>query len=159
MFLRILLRKNHWSCSDCNINKVLFITDSMELYLWHSGPCIHLYFFNTAGITYMLYSTLKPEGYLVQDKVFRLRYIIRDTRLELTSQSDPDLNSVRMYVTLTRHTNTICHSGFAYLTIKNNNFLRFARAFFIFFFADVLVLSTTWNDLFFSCVEDVSIWW
>ena len=26
-------------------------------------------------------------------------------------------------------------------------------------FADVLVLSTTWNDLFRSCVDDVSIWW
>ena len=26
-------------------------------------------------------------------------------------------------------------------------------------FADVLVLSTTWNDLFCSCVDDVSIWW
>ena len=26
-------------------------------------------------------------------------------------------------------------------------------------FEDVLVLSTTWNDLFCSCVEDVSIWW
>ena len=26
-------------------------------------------------------------------------------------------------------------------------------------FADVLVVSTTWNDLFCSCVNDVSIWW
>ncbi|XP_015760202.1 PREDICTED: uncharacterized protein LOC107339431 [Acropora digitifera] len=57
------------------------------------GPCIHLSFFNTAGITFMLYSTLKPEGYLVQEKVLHLRYVIRDTGLELKSQSDPDLNS------------------------------------------------------------------
>ena len=70
----------------------------MKLYLWHLGPCIHLSFFNTAGITFMLYSTLKPEGYLVRDKVLHLRYIIRDTGLELKSQSDPDLNSVRMYI-------------------------------------------------------------
>ena len=49
---------------------------------------------------------------------------------------------------------------FAYLTMKNNSFARFARAFFIFWhFEDVLVLSTTWNDLFCSCVDDVSIWW
>ena len=49
---------------------------------------------------------------------------------------------------------------FAYLTIKNNSFARFARAFFIFsHFADVLVRSTTWNDLFCSCVDDLSIWW
>ena len=49
---------------------------------------------------------------------------------------------------------------FAYLTIKNIIFARFARAFFIFWhFEDVLVLSTTWNDLFCSCVDDVSIWW
>ena len=50
---------------------------------------------------------------------------------------------------------------FAYLTTKNNSFARFARAFFIFFshFADVLVLSTTWNDLFCSCGDDVGISW
>ena len=49
---------------------------------------------------------------------------------------------------------------FAYLTMKNNSFARFARAYFIFeHFADVLVLSTTWNDLFCSCVDDVSVCW
>ena len=49
---------------------------------------------------------------------------------------------------------------FAYLTMKNNSFARFACAFFIFWrFADVLVLSMTWNDLFCSCVDDVTIWW
>ena len=46
---------------------------------------------------------------------------------------------------------------FAYLTMKNSIFARFARAFFIFWhFEDVLVLSMTWNDLFCSCVDDVS---
>ena len=49
---------------------------------------------------------------------------------------------------------------FAYLTMKSNIFARFARAFFIFWhFEDVFVLSTTWNDLFCNCVDDVSIWW
>ena len=49
---------------------------------------------------------------------------------------------------------------FAYLTMKNSIFARFARAFFIFWhFVDVLVLSTTWSDLFRSCVDIVSIWW
>ena len=49
---------------------------------------------------------------------------------------------------------------FAYLTMKNSIFARFARAYFIFWhFEDVLVLSTTCNDLFCSCVDDVSIWW
>ena len=48
----------------------------------------------------------------------------------------------------------------SYLTMKNNSFARFARAFSIFsHFADVFVLSTRWNDLFCSCVDDVSIWW
>mgnify|MGYP006964521911 CR=1 FL=1 len=47
---------------------------------------------------------------------------------------------------------------FAYLTMKNSIFARFARAFFFFWhFEDVLVLSTTWNDLFCSCVDDESI--
>ena len=49
---------------------------------------------------------------------------------------------------------------FAYLTMKNSIFALFARAYFIFWhFEDVLVLSMTWNDLFCSCVDDVSIWW
>ena len=49
---------------------------------------------------------------------------------------------------------------FTYLTMKNSIFARFARAFFIFWhFQDVLVLSTTWNDLFCTCVDDVSRWW
>ena len=42
---------------------------------------------------------------------------------------------------------------------KTRIFARFARALFIFWhFEDVLVLSTTWNDLFCSCVDDVSRW-
>ena len=49
---------------------------------------------------------------------------------------------------------------FAYLTMKNSIFASFAREFFIFWhFGDVLVLSTTSNDMFCSCVDDVSIWW
>ena len=49
---------------------------------------------------------------------------------------------------------------FAYLTMKNSSVGRFALAFFIFgHFADVFVLSMTWNDLFCSCVDDVCIWW
>ena len=44
--------------------------------------------------------------------------------------------------------------------MKNSTFARFARAFFIFgHLADVLDLSTTWNDLFCSCPDDVSMWW
>lgn len=46
------------------------------------------------------------------------------------------------------------------VTMKNNSFAWFTRAFFIFkHFADVLVVSTTWNGLFCSCVEDVRMWW
>ena len=48
---------------------------------------------------------------------------------------------------------------FAYLTMKNRIFARFARAFLIFWhFKYALVLSTTWNDLFCSWVDDGSIW-
>ena len=44
--------------------------------------------------------------------------------------------------------------------MKHSFFARLARAFFIFWhFEDVVVLSTTWNDLFCNCVDDVSIWW
>ena len=50
---------------------------------------------------------------------------------------------------------------FAYLTMKNSIFARFARACFFFFwhFVDVLVLFTTWSDQFCSWVDDVSAWW
>ena len=44
--------------------------------------------------------------------------------------------------------------------MKNSTFARFARAFFIFgHLADVFDLSTTWNNLFCSCLDDVSTWW
>ena len=39
--------------------------------------------------------------------------------------------------------------------MKKNTFARSARA----FLAGVLVLSTTWNDQFCICVDDVSTWW
>ena len=46
---------------------------------------------------------------------------------------------------------------FAYLTMKNSSFAHFARARFKFVhFAAVLILSTTWNELFCDCVDDVS---
>ena len=40
-------------------------------------------------------------------------------------------------------------------------FLHALHVHFSFFwhFVDVLVLSTTWNDLFCRCVDDVSVWW
>ena len=50
---------------------------------------------------------------------------------------------------------------FTFTHKKKNAFVRFAhaRAFFIFVhFTAVLVLSTTWNDLFYSCVDDASTW-
>ena len=50
--------------------------------------------------------------------------------------------------------------NFANLTMKNIIFARFARALFNFWhFVDVVVLSTTWNDLFYWCVDNVSLWW
>ena len=49
---------------------------------------------------------------------------------------------------------------YTYLSTKNNRFSPFASEFFLFLhFADILVLSTTWNDLFRSCVDYVSVWW
>ena len=49
---------------------------------------------------------------------------------------------------------------FACLTMKTI-FLHALHVHFSSFwhFEDVLVLSTTWNEMFFSCVDDVSIWW
>ena len=40
--------------------------------------------------------------------------------------------------------------------MKNSTF---ARIFIFWHFEDVLAISTTWNNLFCSCVDDVSIWW
>ena len=55
------------------------------------------------------------------------------------------------------------HTNPQALSLKTHRvwiYARFARAYFIFWhFEDVLVLSTTWNDLFCRCVDDVSIWW
>ena len=59
---------------------------------------------------------------------------------------------------------TTCHAANLFRRLpspikKKNAFVRFAHAFFIFVhFTAVLVLSTTWNDLFYSCVDDASTW-
>ena len=47
---------------------------------------------------------------------------------------------------------------FAYLTIENNSFARFARTFHFWTFCKRShFLSMTWNDLFCSCVDEVGI--
>jgi len=77
---------------------------------------------------------------------------------EMTSDS---LNKITRELKQPRRRRQQNPHKFAYnLTMKNSIFARFARAYFIFWhFEDVLVLSTTWNDLFWSCVDDVSICW
>ena len=48
----------------------------------------------------------------------------------------------------------------SYLKMKNSSFARFAHAFFILYISQwfLNVLSTTWNDMFCSYVDDVSTW-
>ena len=90
----------------------------------------------------------------VQSKTYKLkRSIINQTEEVILLKNNRELKQPRWRRQQNPH-------KFAYLTMKNSIFARFARAFFIFWhFEDVLVLSTTWNDLFCSCVDDVSIWW
>ncbi|XP_068692933.1 uncharacterized protein [Montipora foliosa] len=45
------------------------------------GPCVHIRFHNNVGIHFLLYSSLKPEGYLVRGKTFVLRYSIRSSEV------------------------------------------------------------------------------
>ena len=61
-----------------------------------------------------------------------------------------------MTTTTTTRTSQICISSDQ---LKNSSFTRFTGAFFIFVrFVSVLVLSTLWNDLFWSCMDKVSTW-
>ena len=43
----------------------------------HLGPCLSFTFWNTAGVPFILYSSLKPEGYLVTGPKLHLHYVIR----------------------------------------------------------------------------------
>ena len=38
-------------------------------------------FWNTAGVPFILYSSLKPEGYLVTGPKLHLHYVIRDQKV------------------------------------------------------------------------------
>ena len=40
-------------------------------------PCSYVTFWNHAGVPFLLYSSLKPEGYLVKGRKLQLRYVIR----------------------------------------------------------------------------------
>ena len=44
----------------------------------HLGPCLNFTFWNNAGVPFILYSSLKPEGYLVTGPKLHLHYVIRD---------------------------------------------------------------------------------
>ena len=43
-----------------------------------TGPCLNFHFYNDAGVPFMLYSNLKPEGYLVTGPEIHLHYVIRN---------------------------------------------------------------------------------
>ncbi|CAH3033992.1 unnamed protein product, partial [Pocillopora meandrina] len=45
------------------------------------GPCVNFTFWNTAGVPFILYSSLKPEGYLVTGPKLHLHYVIRDQKV------------------------------------------------------------------------------
>jgi len=45
------------------------------------GPCLYIHFWNDAGIPFMLYSSLKPEGYLVTGPEIHLHYVIRNKKV------------------------------------------------------------------------------
>ena len=45
---------------------------------FNSGPCLNFTFWNNAGVPFILYSSLKPEGYLVTGPKLHLHYVIRD---------------------------------------------------------------------------------
>ena len=77
------------------------------------------------------------------------------SRLRLTSSETHSKYSYRVIREL-RQTRWRRRYKFAYFTMKNSSFSRSPRAFFIFVhFEAVFVHSTTWNDLFCSCVGDV----
>ena len=44
----------------------------------YAGPCLNFHFWNDAGVRFMLYSSLKPEGYLVTGPEIHLHYAIRN---------------------------------------------------------------------------------
>lgn len=43
----------------------------------HLDPCLNFTFWNNAGVPFILYSSLKPEGYLVTGPKLHLHYVIR----------------------------------------------------------------------------------
>ena len=46
--------------------------------LHYAEPCLNFHFWNDAGVPFILYSSLKPEGYLVTGPEIHLHYVVRN---------------------------------------------------------------------------------
>ena len=67
------------------------------LHLFLSGPCLNFSFWNNAGVPFILYSSLKPEGYLVTGPKLHLRYAIRRGVVEALQPMQPKRHRVADY--------------------------------------------------------------
>lgn len=68
-----------------------------SLHLFLSGPCLTFNFWNNAGVPFILYSSLKPEGYLVTGPKLHLHYVIRNGVMEGLQQIQHKRSQVADY--------------------------------------------------------------
>ena len=141
---RLRNRKTHWRTCKVDQTVVLLLLNMKNCDVF-VGVVVAL------GSLRCCNQTVSLILHLRESKLYTRRKTIFETKTQ--EEVKPELRQPRQRRQQKPH-------KFAYLTVKNSIFARFARAFLIFWhFEDVLVLSTTWNDLFCSCVDDVSIWW
>jgi len=49
---------------------------------------VNIRFHNTAGVPFVLHSSLKPEGYLVTGQTLQLRYVIKNNQVKTQVEND-----------------------------------------------------------------------
>ena len=146
-FFEVLWNNFFWNC----FRVMIFVIVAVK-------SCITVFHWNTFGITSFSRCrlVLRNSSYLF---LFLMRNWNKNCENKKTTRTTGPRKVKIRELKQPRRRRQQKPRKFAYLTMKNSISARFARAFVVFWhFEDVLVLSTTWNDLFCSCEDDTSIW-
>lgn len=81
----------------CNITIVFTKDSSSDIFTicLHLGPCLNFTFWNNAHVPFILYSSLKPEGYLVRGPKLHLHYVICEGQVLGLKRIDHDYDRQR----------------------------------------------------------------
>ena len=132
------------------LGKCCFVISNSSLCF--SGSIYHVVYQGICRFTWRFIVGKTPKGLLLCNTCERSSYPVSRWR---TLAADEILGSLRNHDDDGTRTSQIC----IFDSEKQKFYTLCTCSFHFWHFANVLVLSTTWNDLFCSCMDDVTIWW